>query len=186
MWSETQKSWHLCACRISWQLKNFYLQPSAIDGIDGLCVLLRRFSYPSRYLGLIPRFGQPVPVLSMVFGSVTNHMYTIHGHRIADYSHSILDPILPQVYTNAVFAKGAAFDNCFGFVDGTVRPFCRPGEIRCKGSCTKGTSGDGLKFQSVVLCQTDSLQISLDPWSPWSPNWYSVLQKKFPKTDTPF
>ena len=41
-------------------------QGSVIHGIEGLCVLLRRFSYPSRYLDLIPRFGQPVPVLSMI------------------------------------------------------------------------------------------------------------------------
>ena len=57
-------------------------QGSVIHAIEGLCVLLRRFSYPSRYLDLIPRFGQPVPVLSMICGSVSNHIYTIHGHRI--------------------------------------------------------------------------------------------------------
>ena len=41
-------------------------------------------------------------------------------------------------YVDAVFAKGAALDNCFGFVDGTVRPICRPG--KCKELYTMDTN----------------------------------------------
>ena len=48
-------------------------QGSVIDGIEGLCVLLRRFSYPCRYSDLIPRFGRPLPVLSMICGTATDH-----------------------------------------------------------------------------------------------------------------
>ena len=33
-----------------------------------------------------------------------------------------------QSYVDAVSARGAALQNCFGFVDGTVRPIARPGE----------------------------------------------------------
>ena len=105
-------------------------QGSVIDGIEGHCVLLRRFSYPGRYSDLIPRFGQPVPVLIMICGTVTDHIYTIHGHRISEYNHSILDPTLLHVYRNAVSAKGADLDNCFGFVDGTVRPIFRSGDMQ--------------------------------------------------------
>ena len=30
-------------------------------------------------------------------------------------------------YADAVHQSGAALDNCWGFIDGTVRPVCRPG-----------------------------------------------------------
>ena len=32
-----------------------------VTGIEGLCILLKRYSYPNRYLDLIPRFGRLVP-----------------------------------------------------------------------------------------------------------------------------
>ena len=31
-----------------------------VTGIELLCILLKRYSYPNRYLDLIPRFGRPV------------------------------------------------------------------------------------------------------------------------------
>ena len=40
----------------------------------------------------------------------------------------MLNPPALQQYTHAVSDKGAVLDNCFGFVDGTVRPICTPGE----------------------------------------------------------
>lgn len=86
----------------------------------------------------------------MIRGTATDHIYTIHGHRITEYKHCILDPILLQVYGNAAFAKGAALDNCFGFVNGTVRPICRPGDMQ-RTVYNGHKRVHGLKFQSVVL-----------------------------------
>ena len=39
-----------------------------------------------------------------------------------------LNPLELEKYAEAVFNKGAPLSNCFGFVDGTVRPITRPGE----------------------------------------------------------
>ena len=36
-------------------------------------------------------------------------------------------PVKLQTYFDATTAKGAPLENCFGFVDGTVRPISRPG-----------------------------------------------------------
>ena len=43
-------------------------QRSVADGQEGLCMLLRRLAYPCtcRYSDMKARFGQPIPVLSMV------------------------------------------------------------------------------------------------------------------------
>lgn len=41
-------------------------QGSVCDGIEGLCMLLKRVAYPCRYSDMIPRFARPVSVISLV------------------------------------------------------------------------------------------------------------------------
>ena len=53
-----------------------------------------------------------------------------------------MSPAQLQVYANAVSAKGSPLENCFGFIDGTVRPICCPRENQ---------RVHALKFQSVTL-----------------------------------
>ena len=80
---------------------------------------------------MIPRFGRPAHVLSMVTnGKVIDFIYDTHGWRIKQWNHDLLSTAHLQTYADAVYAKGAALENCFGFVDGTVRPIARPGEIK--------------------------------------------------------
>ena len=106
-------------------------QGSVSDGIEGSCIMLKRFSYPCRYSDLIPRFGHPFPVMSMICSSVVDFIYNIHGLKITEYNHNILDSASLQIYADAKAAKGVAQDNCFGFVDGTVTSIqCRPGEMQ--------------------------------------------------------
>ena len=62
----------------------------------------------------------------MICSTVVGFIYNLHGHKITEYNQNILDPASLQIYVDAAFAKGATLDNCFGFVDGTVRPICRP------------------------------------------------------------
>lgn len=33
-----------------------------------------------------------------------------------------------QEYADVIYDKGAPLSNCFGFIDGTVRPISRPGQ----------------------------------------------------------
>jgi len=90
----------------------------------------RRTAYPCRYSDLIPRFGRPVPELSMITNCVIDHLYNNHGHRITQWNHQILNPPLLQTYADAIAEQGAPLDNCFGFIDGTVRPIPRPVELQ--------------------------------------------------------
>lgn len=103
-------------------------QGSTASGLEGLCIILKRLAYPCRYSDMIHRFGMPVPVLSMVFNEVLDYIYDTHVHLITQWNHRILSPQALQEYSDVVYAKGAALQNCFGFVDGTVRAICRPGE----------------------------------------------------------
>ena len=38
-----------------------------VDGIEALCIFMRRFAYPIRYGDMISAFGRPVPELCMIF-----------------------------------------------------------------------------------------------------------------------
>ena len=125
-------------------------QRSISDGMEGLCMLLRRLAYPCRYSDMIARFGRPVPVLSMVTNEVLDYIYNNHSHRIMQWNPTILQPAQLQEYANAIHAKGGALDNCFGFIDGTVRPISRPGEHQ-RVVYNGHKRVHALKFQSVAL-----------------------------------
>ena len=125
-------------------------QRSVVDGMEGLCILLGRLSYPCRYSDMISQFGLPVPVLSMVSIDVLDSIYNAHRHCITQWNHNVLNPAALQIYSNTIADKGGALHNCFGFVDGTVRPVCRPGEQqRVIYNCHKRVHA--LKFQCVGL-----------------------------------
>ena len=71
-------------------------------------------------------FGRPVPEISMISDQVVDFIFEHHSHRITDWNHTVLNAHSLQIYADAVSNRGAALDNCFGFVDGTVKPICRP------------------------------------------------------------
>jgi len=74
---------------------------------------------------MIPRFAKPVPVLSMMTNTVVDFIYNMHGHRITQGNKFLSDQLKLEQYSVAVAEKGAALDNSYGFIDGTVRPLCR-------------------------------------------------------------
>ena len=113
-------------------------------------MLLRRLAYPCRYSGMIPRFGRSTPVLSMVTNEVLDFIYNTHSHKITGWNYALLFLALLQTYADAVNAKGAALNNCFGFINGTVTPMARPGENqRVVDNGHKGVHA--LKFQALAL-----------------------------------
>ena len=98
-----------------------------VDGLKSLCVLLKRFAYPCRYLDMIPRFAMAVPQLSMVTNKMMNFVYNTWGHLLTSFNQQWLSPGSLERFCRAIHDKGAPLQNCFGFVDGTVRRVCRPG-----------------------------------------------------------
>lgn len=125
-------------------------QGTVCSGLEGLCLLLRRMAYPCRFSDLVPRFGSPVPELSIICIEVINFIYERHGHRVSGWNHFLLSPNDLERYAAAISAKGAALTNCFGFIDGTVRPICRP--TRKQRQVYNGHKRvHALKYQSVAL-----------------------------------
>ena len=118
--------------------------------MEGLRILLRRLAYPCRFGDMVPRFGKPVPVLSMVTNAVIDYIYTIHAHRITHWNDPLLNPVALDTYARSVHSKGAALQICFGFVDGTVRPIDRPDEHQSM-MYNGHKRVHAIKFQSVAL-----------------------------------
>ena len=125
-------------------------QGTVCDEMTGLCVVLKRLAYPTRYSDLIYTFGLSVPELCMIFNKVVDHIYEIHGHRLTQWKHTLLSAQNLQIYAECVAIKGAALENCFGFVDGTVRPICRP-DKKQRIVYNGHKRVHSLKFQSVAL-----------------------------------
>ena len=125
-------------------------QGTVCEGLEGLCILLKHFAFPYRFSDMIPIFGRRVPELCMINNTLIEWVYNHHRHRIMDWNPNVLSPIQLENYAEAVFNKGAALRNCFGFVDGTVRPISRPDENQ-RAVYNGHKRVHGLKFQSVVI-----------------------------------
>lgn len=133
-------------------LPNYFIcqQGTICDGIEGLCIALRRFAYPCRLSDLIPRFGRPVPELSMISSLVVDTVYQEHNHRITQWNDTLLNLALLETYARAIQQNGSPLHNCFGFIDGTVRPICRPDQNQ-RIVYNGHKRVHGLKYHSVAL-----------------------------------
>ncbi len=125
-------------------------QRSLCDGLEGLCMLLRRTSYPCRYSDIIPRFPRPVSVLSLITNEVLDFIYENHAHLVTDWNRNVLNPAALQTYAEAISRKGSSLDNCFGFIDGTVRLIATP-DTGQRVVFNEHKRVHGLKFQSITL-----------------------------------
>lgn len=125
-------------------------QRSVCGRIEGLCMLLRRLAYPCRYSDMIHRFARPVPEICMITNTVMDFIFDHHAHRLTQWNPSIMNAQALKSYADAVSARGAALQNCFGFVDGTVRPIARPGEHQ-RLVYNGHKRVHSLKFQSLAL-----------------------------------
>lgn len=122
-----------------------------VSGIDALCILLKRFSYPCRLMELERFFVRPKTTISMIINTLVDLLYANHKHRLTfDARNSWVDNAHLQLYADTIHNKGAPLPNVFGFIDGTVRPICRPttGQRVCYNGHKRIHS---IKFQSVVI-----------------------------------
>ena len=92
--------------------------------LDAMCMVLRRFAYPNRLCDLERLFSRPTSTLSMIINKTIGLIWASHRHRLTSLNVPWLQPAQLQEYADVVHAKGAPLTNCFGFIDGTVRPIC--------------------------------------------------------------
>jgi hypothetical protein len=81
---------------------------------------------------------------------MVDFIYERHREKIIRWNHQFLNPHCLQQYADAVHQKGAALDNCFGVVDGTVKAIYRPGQIQ-RAVYNGHKIVHTLKYQSLAL-----------------------------------
>ncbi|ETI30432.1 hypothetical protein F443_22444 [Phytophthora nicotianae P1569] len=119
------------------------------SGIEGLCIVLERLSYPSRWRELKDRYGRHESNLSSIFYYVCEHI----ARRCAPLLDGDWNRISSRLedYTAAVRAKGGELRNVWGFIDGTLRRICRPLDSAEQQSMFNGHKRcHGIKYQSVT------------------------------------
>ena len=120
-----------------------------VVAIEALCIFLKRFAYPCRYLDMITRFGRPVPELCLINNKIMDFIFNRWRHLLSTMNQPWLSPNNLQIFADKIHNAGASLQNCFGFIDGTVRPICRPGENQ-KVVYNGHKKVHSIKFQSVV------------------------------------
>lgn len=147
-----------------------------IPGVEALCVLLWRLSYPNRWLSATSTFFRPESVLSRIQSWVVSFLWDTYQVKVQvrhsvfllppRMTHALLslaltwcvlqswdaDRLTPEVlrtFADAVHRKGAALRTCFGFIDGTVRAVARP--VR-----NQRISYNGHKRKHAFKCQSVS------------------------------
>ena len=116
-------------------------------GLEALCIALRRLSYPGRWADLQPLFGRSSSSLCAIFLHIVEYLNNTHQNVINFDANRIGYNL--QHFSQAIYEAGALLDNCWGFIDGTVRPIARP---------TKGQRfffnghkrTHSIKFQTIV------------------------------------
>nr|CAH7726108.1 unnamed protein product [Callosobruchus chinensis] len=128
-------------------------------GVEALCMTLKRLAYPNRLEDIRIFFnGRSSSAICEITNFVITFVENTFGHLLVDLrSHHWLTADKLQQYSNAVAAIGAAVQNCWAFLDGTIRPICRPSvDQQLYYSGHKRTHC--LKYQSLVT--PDGLTIS--------------------------
>ncbi|CAN7990929.1 unnamed protein product [Ixodes hexagonus] len=102
-----------------------------VPGNEALCIVLRRLAYPNRLFDLEGLFNRHSSTLSSISNIIMSQIDERCGHLLSDMnSHSWLSlaklEMCSQEELHAVNNKGAPLHNCWGFIDGTARPICRP------------------------------------------------------------
>ena len=75
---------------------------------------------------MIPRFGRPVAQLCMIFNQQVDIIDHQWGRLLSDFNHPLLRPDVLELYAEAIYRKGSALSNVWGFIDGTTRACARP------------------------------------------------------------
>lgn len=119
-----------------------------VDGLDALCIFLARLAYPCRLAQLQLMFNRPESTLSFIITSVLNFIYDNHANKVQDLDQDWIRR-RRQTYADHIHNKGSPMDNIIGFIDGTVRPICRPTYFQ-RVVYNGHKRVHALKFQSIV------------------------------------
>ena len=119
------------------------------SGEEGFLILLRRVSYPTHFTAMKDMFGRSKSALSIIFNFASDFVCEKCKHLLS-FDWERLTPSYLDEMCALNTAKVSILDNCVGFIDGTVRPICKPG--RNQREYYNGHKHiHALKYQSIVF-----------------------------------
>ncbi|KAK3734504.1 hypothetical protein QZH41_010192 [Actinostola sp. cb2023] len=98
-------------------------QGTSSSGMESLMIMLRRLSYPNRWIDLVPVFGRSQFELSVIFNEIVDDIYERYKELLTSLDLVWLDP---EMFSQVIHAKGSPLTQCWGFIDGTPRGIARP------------------------------------------------------------
>ena len=101
-------------------------QRTVCSCLEGLCILLKRLSFPCRYSDMALRFGRNPTEQCLIFNHVIDFVYRTHQHRLNSWNQPFLNPRALEHYAQSIHSRGAPLENCFGFVDDNLCKIARP------------------------------------------------------------
>jgi len=117
--------------------------------MEALVTFLARMAYPNRWEDKLQFLGgRGRSAYVEAFYVVLNHIYTNFKHCITGIDRWANTGSM-STWANAIHAAGAPAPRCVGFIDGTFRPSCRPGEHQ-EELYSGYKKLHGIKFQSVT------------------------------------
>jgi hypothetical protein len=75
---------------------------------------------------MVPLFGRSKSELSYIVNTVLNFLYDKHAFKLREFDQNLLSNVKLREYADAILDLGSPLSNCWGFIDGTVQPICRP------------------------------------------------------------
>ncbi len=129
------------------------------SGFDVFCMMSMKYAFPTRLGQLIPFFGFSTSKSSRLIAALRLFLYSEYAHLLS------AAPIISQDDI-ARFCAGihrkTNFPICFGFIDGTIRPVCKPGLLQ--GEMYNGKDRvHSIKYQG--FCTPDGMLQQLSgPW----------------------
>ena len=95
---------------------------TVVSGIEALCILLKRVTYPNRLEAITNKFGRPVYALSYICNEVLNVIYENHSHHLSNFDQRWLSHANLDTFSAAKSNRGAPLSHSWGFIDETHRP----------------------------------------------------------------
>ena len=99
------------------------------SGMEGLCLVLRRLSYPCRLVDMEEVFGRGTSEASVIINDTIDFLYNEWGRLLTDLDQHTdywLTPEKVEELCTSIHNAGCPLENVWAFIDGTCRPICRP------------------------------------------------------------
>ena len=118
--------------------------------IEGLCIVLRRLTYHNRYIDLVGLFGRGVAEIGIIFNNTIMYIHRKWSHLLygMDGKAPWLSAERLSTYRQRL-SEVCALPNLCGFIDGTVRPICRPTRNQ-KAVYNGHKRTHALKYQAIM------------------------------------